>query len=54
MDEAGLKAGKARQLETLNMLRDKVIKAARETRGLLDGDSEAARGGDRSLSARPR
>jgi hypothetical protein len=49
-DEAGLKDGKARQLETLNMLRKRVI----ETKGTIDGARggylEAARGGHRPLS----
>ena len=49
-NEAHLKAGNLRKLEMLNMLRDKVIKAAREARGLGDGCLEAARGGDRALS----
>jgi hypothetical protein len=48
--EAGLKAGNLRELETLSLLRHRVIKAARETRGLRDGYLEAARGGDRPLS----
>jgi hypothetical protein len=49
-NEAHLKAGDLRKLETLNLLRDKVIKAAQETRGLPDGYLEAARGGERALS----
>jgi hypothetical protein len=49
-NEAHLKAGDLRKLEMLNMLRAKVIKAARETRGLIDCSLEAARGGDRALS----
>ena len=49
-DEAALKAGGHRKLETLNMLRKRVI----EAKGAIDGVSgrylEAVRGGDRPLS----
>jgi hypothetical protein len=50
VDDAGLKEGKARQLETLNMLRAKVIKAAWAKGEASAGYWEALRGGDRPLS----
>ena len=49
-NEGGLKDGKARQLEILNMLRDKVIKAAWARGEAAAGFWEALRGGDRALS----
>jgi hypothetical protein len=48
--EARLKDGDYRTLETLSMLRDKVIKAAWAKDGAAAGYLEAARGGDRALS----
>jgi hypothetical protein len=48
---ARLRAGDQRELEILNMLRDKVIKAAGATKeGGVAGYLEAVRGGDRPLS----
>jgi hypothetical protein len=49
-NEADLKDGDLRKLETLNLLRDKVIEQKRKIYGLSDGYLEAARGGDRPLS----
>jgi hypothetical protein len=49
-NEASLKDGNARKLETLNMLRDKVTKAAWAKDGGIAGHLEAARGAFRALS----
>ena len=50
-NEEGLKAGNARKLETLNMLRDKVKKAAWQLKGGASaGYWEALQSGDRALS----
>lgn len=49
-NEARLKDGNYRSLEMLNMLRDKVVKAAWAKGGASDGYLEVVRGGDRALS----
>lgn len=49
-NEAGLKAGNLRKLETLNLLREKVKKAQWATGEATAGYWEALKGGDRPLS----
>jgi hypothetical protein len=49
-NEASLKDGNYRTLEMLNMLRDKVIKAACAKNGAIAGHLEAVRGAYRALS----